>query len=139
MVTNGDVGEREALVHRDELAEGKSGEMQLKMEDLQSKAEEMQLKTEDEEDDGPELNVLIAGGFIGLVVLLVAGGTVSGGFSTETFIRVTEWFQGLGPGGILVYGALYFALEVVALPATPLTIGMYRSHARYWLRAELSC
>lgn len=139
MATNGEVGEREAVVHGDERVEGKSGEMQLQADDLQMKAEELPLKAEGEEDDGPELGVLIAGGFIGLVVLLVAVGTISGGFSTETFIRVTEWFQGLGPGGIFVYGALYFVLEVVALPATPLTIGMYCRYARYCLRAELSC
>lgn len=79
---------------------------------------------EEGEGEATDFRALAAGGFIALVALLLVGVKANGGLSSDTFVRVAEWFQGLGPGGVVVYGALYFAMGLVGLPASPLTVGM---------------
>ena len=72
---------------------------------------------------GVDVRVL-AGITVALVtVVLVAGASVSRHVSPDTLGQLVDWLQGLGPLGPVVYGLAYFALELVAVPALPLTVG----------------
>lgn len=58
--------------------------------------------------------------------VLVVGGIVAastGVISKDSLISLTKWFETLGPEAVVLYGALYFVLELLAVPALPLTLG----------------
>lgn len=58
--------------------------------------------------------------------VLVVGGIVAastGVISKDSLISLTKWFETLGPGAVVLYSALYFVLELLAVPALPLTLG----------------
>lgn len=76
-----------------------------------------------ENDEGRDLRPVLAVGFVAFVAALVVGGWATGGLSGDTFVMLAEWFQALGPSAIFVYAVLYFLLELLAVPATPLTLG----------------
>lgn len=65
----------------------------------------------------------IAGGLLFTVVAGVGIAAGTGVLSPETFVSVAAWFETLGPSAIFLYAALYFVLELVAVPALPLTLG----------------
>lgn len=74
--------------------------------------------------DGPrDLRLLAAGAFFG--TLIVGGAIVAGTgtVNTQTFLSLAQWFESLGPKAIFLYAGLYFLLELVAVPAVPLTLG----------------
>lgn len=76
-----------------------------------------------DDDEGRDLRPVLAVGFVTFVAALVVGGWATGGLSGDTFVMLAEWFEALGPSAIFVYAALYFVLELLAVPATPLTLG----------------
>lgn len=55
---------------------------------------------------------------IGLAVAL-ATGVLSG----DALVSLAAWFEARGPNAVILYGLFYFALELVAVPAIPLTLG----------------
>lgn len=65
----------------------------------------------------------LLGGVVVAAIALVGVGAASGELSLESFLRLAEWFEKLGPGAIVVYSLLYFVLELLGVPATPLTLG----------------
>jgi len=65
-------------------------------------------------------NVAIAGLMVLLAVLAVE--VVSGGLSLARLQEFATWVDSLGPVGQLAYGSLYFLLELVSVPALPLTV-----------------
>lgn len=72
------------------------------------------------------LNVAFAiGGIIVASGLLVGVGRLleGGALKTENLLEIAKWFESLGEGASLLYGLLYFVLELVAVPALPLTLG----------------
>lgn len=73
--------------------------------------------------EGGNRRLLIAGTAF---TVLVVGGIIAastGLISKDSLISLTEWFETLGPGAVVLYGALYFVLELLAVPALPLTLG----------------
>lgn len=74
------------------------------------------------DDQSPDRRILIAGFSISVLII---GGIVAvstGLISKETLLSLTEWFATLGPNAIVLYSLLYFVLELVAVPALPLTL-----------------
>lgn len=67
---------------------------------------------------------VLAGVTVGIVTaVLVAGTLASRHVSADTLGNASDWIQDLGPLGPVVYGLAYFLLELVAVPALPLTVG----------------
>lgn len=67
---------------------------------------------------------VLAGVTVGIVTaVLVVGTLASRHVSVDTLSHAIDWIQGLGPVGPVVYGFAYFLLELVAVPALPLTVG----------------
>lgn len=61
-----------------------------------------------------------------VITVLIIGGVVAastGVISKQSLLSLTEWFATLGPNAILLYGTLYFVLELLGVPALPLTLG----------------
>lgn len=61
-----------------------------------------------------------------ILILFLAGSSVAtatGLFRPDTLLQIAQWFESLGPNGVYLYGLLYFLLELVAVPAIPLTLG----------------
>ncbi|GAB0497500.1 hypothetical protein MMPV_008833 [Pyropia vietnamensis] len=89
----------------------------------------------DDEEDEEEAVILprsvskvdvrvLAGVTIGIVTAVLLMGTLaSRHVSVDSLSNASEWIQGLGPLGPVVYGLGYFLLELVAVPALPLTVG----------------
>lgn len=72
---------------------------------------------------GVDVRVL-AGVTVGVVAAVLLAGTLAARHvSAETLTQAMSWIQGLGPLGPVIYGLAYFALELVAVPALPLTVG----------------
>jgi len=66
----------------------------------------------------PVVLVAVVGALLALAVATVS----SGGLSVERLNDFVDWVEALGPAGRLAYGVIYFVLELLAVPATPLTI-----------------
>lgn len=79
----------------------------------------------EDRDESPviEKRLIIAG--ISLVAILALGslGAATGVVDSQRLVSLSEWFEGLGPFGAVLYGGLYFLLELVGVPALPLTMG----------------
>lgn len=58
---------------------------------------------------------------VGGIVLFL--GVSEKGISADRLSMFADWFQSKGAYGQVVYGLMYTALEIVALPALPLTVG----------------
>lgn len=74
--------------------------------------------------EGIDKRVVIAGGAVLTIAtgLLVALGT--GVISADSFVLLAEWFEARGnTTAVLLYAVMYLVLELVAVPATPLTFG----------------
>lgn len=71
----------------------------------------------------PITPALIAGGVLVAVIGLVTGAALSGALSAENVLLLAEWFETLGPSAVVLYAVMYFVLELVAVPALPLTLG----------------
>lgn len=67
--------------------------------------------------------LLIAGG--ALLALFTAGSVAAatGALNSDTLVSLAAWFETLGPSAIFLYAGIYFLLELVAVPALPLTLG----------------
>lgn len=75
-------------------------------------------------DVGSQNGRLVAAGVA--VTILIIGGVVAastGVISKQSLVSLAEWFATLGPNAIFLYGTLYFVLELLAVPALPLTLG----------------
>jgi len=69
----------------------------------------------------PKLLALLAGA---AVVTIGLGAAFSTGLlSGDSLVSLAEWFEARGPDAIFLYGIFYFLLELVAVPAIPLTLG----------------
>lgn len=79
--------------------------------------------SEDADSDGPNIRVLLA--VVAAVVVFgsvaVAAGT--GVLSPDSLVSLASWFESRGPSAVLLYSIFYFVLELVAVPALPLTLG----------------
>lgn len=71
----------------------------------------------------PNLRVVLGGIILLFVVALGGTAAASGVVSGDSFIALAKWFQQLGPSAVFLYALLYFVLELVAVPALPLTLG----------------
>lgn len=60
-----------------------------------------------------------------LVFVIAAGGiaAATGLITPNSLLQLASWFETLGPNAVLLYAALYFVLELIAVPALPLTLG----------------
>ncbi|PXF45066.1 hypothetical protein BWQ96_05168 [Gracilariopsis chorda] len=59
-----------------------------------------------------------------LIFLASSGVAAATGFiRPDAFVHIAQWFERLGPQAAYLYGLLYFVLELVAVPAIPLTLG----------------
>lgn len=67
--------------------------------------------------------VIIGIAFLGTLVVLGIAAASSGVVSGDSFIALATWFEQLGPSAVFLYALLYFLLELVAVPALPLTLG----------------
>lgn len=56
---------------------------------------------------------------------MIGGGiaAIKGTINTQTFLSLAGWFESLGPNAIFLYATFYFILELIAVPALPLTLG----------------
>lgn len=65
--------------------------------------------------------------FAAAAVVVVTGGVgvgvASGALSADALARLASWFESRGPSAVLLYALFYFLLELVAVPAIPLTLG----------------
>lgn len=70
----------------------------------------------------PTKRLIIAG--ILLVTLLLSGtvAVTTGLLTPSTFLDLAQYFEQLGPSAIYLYSLIYFALELIAVPALPLTL-----------------
>lgn len=73
--------------------------------------------------DGMDKRLVISAA--GLLTLFIVGtvAAVSGVVNGDSLVALAGWFEQVGPAGILLYGVLYFLLELIAVPALPLTLG----------------
>lgn len=80
---------------------------------------------EDTNDESPviEKRLVVAGATLVAVLALGGLGAATGVVDSQRLVALSAWFEGLGPFGGLLYGCLYFLLELVGVPALPLTMG----------------
>lgn len=76
-------------------------------------------------DDAGPLDVRIILAVVGVFVALTAGAfaAASGALNAERLLAVSSWFETLGPSAVFLYAGLYFLLELIGVPALPLTMG----------------
>lgn len=76
-------------------------------------------------DEARPLDVRIVIAAVALFLVLTAGAftAASGALSPERLVAVSSWFEKLGPSAVFLYAGLYFLLELVGVPALPLTMG----------------
>lgn len=67
--------------------------------------------------------LFLAGGATVVIAGLVVIAWSSGALSGESFLALAAWFESLGPVAVVLYALFYFVLELVAVPALPLTLG----------------
>ncbi len=53
----------------------------------------------------------------------LAAALATGVLSGDALVSLAAWFEARGPNAVFLYGLFYFALELVAVPAIPLTLG----------------
>ncbi|KAI0559625.1 SNARE associated Golgi protein [Gracilaria domingensis] len=70
-----------------------------------------------------DFRLVAAFGFLAISLVLGSVAAATGLFSPDTLVQLARWFEQLGPSAIYLYGVLYFVLELVAVPALPLTLG----------------
>lgn len=68
-------------------------------------------------------NLLVAGAVLSAIIGAGALAATTGIFSPDTLISLAAWFETLGPSAIYLYAGFYLLLELVAVPAIPLTLG----------------
>ncbi|CAN8065011.1 unnamed protein product [Agarophyton chilense] len=73
--------------------------------------------------DGMDSRLLAAGIFLVTFLVLGSVAAATGLLSPDTLLQIARWFEQLGPNAIYLYGVLYFVLELIAVPALPLTLG----------------
>eukprot|EP00177_Eucheuma_denticulatum_P007438 GFKZ01013540.1.p1 GENE.GFKZ01013540.1~~GFKZ01013540.1.p1 ORF type:complete len:364 (+),score=45.96 GFKZ01013540.1:696-1787(+) len=78
----------------------------------------------DETQDPPVDGRLIFGGLLLFAGLAVGGVAAANGLlDADRLVKLSEWVESLGPEAGLLYAAVYFLLELVGVPALPLTMG----------------
>jgi uncharacterized membrane protein YdjX (TVP38/TMEM64 family) len=115
--------ERGALARTDESAPVKAAEVEGELSGGEERETVPTVSEAVTEVVGFDARPALAGGLVALLLALLGGGYVTGGLSVESFAALAGWFEKLGPAGIVLYAALYFVLELFAVPATPLTLG----------------
>lgn len=75
------------------------------------------------EGEAPDWPLIALGAVLG--TLIIGGGVAAAGgwVNFDTFVHLAKWFETLGPSAIFLYAGLYFVLELIAVPALPLTLG----------------
>lgn len=74
-------------------------------------------------DEGIDTRLIVAA--VGLLAALTVGGVAAatGALDPDRLVALSAWFEKLGPAAIILYAALYFLLELIGVPALPLTMG----------------
>lgn len=77
------------------------------------------------DSEPPKVDFRLIVAALGFFAALTAGGVAaaSGALSPDKLVALSEWFEKLGPNAVFLYSALYFVLELVGVPALPLTLG----------------
>lgn len=74
--------------------------------------------------EGIDKRIWIAGGAVATVATGLLAALATGALSADSFVSLAEWFEARGSTtAVLLYGVMYLVLELVAVPATPLTFG----------------
>lgn len=82
------------------------------------------LLNENEEwnEESDKRALILCGGALSITIGLVIA-LSTGVVSADSLVSLAAWFEARGPDAVVLYGLFYFALELVAVPAIPLTLG----------------
>lgn len=74
-------------------------------------------------NEGIDARLIVAG--VALLTVLTVGSVAAatGALDSGRLMALSAWFEKLGPAAGVLYAALYFLLELVGVPALPLTMG----------------
>lgn len=74
-------------------------------------------------NEGIDARLIVAG--VALLAVLTVGSVAAatGALDSGRLVALSAWFEKLGPAAGVLYAALYFLLELVGVPALPLTMG----------------
>lgn len=83
----------------------------------------LEANSDEESSDTTDYRLVIAGAIFATLFIGTGIAAGTGVIGPDTLVSLAEYFEQLGPWAVFLYAAVYFVLELLAVPAFPLTLG----------------